>query len=63
MPMGIPVARCGLHRRADLLPGLKPVAFERQRAQNLPPRLDQVEIGGILGLEDELEARMRQGKE
>ena len=43
----IPVGGGCLHGVTDLLPGLKVMAFERQRAQDLPPRFDQVEIGGI----------------
>jgi hypothetical protein len=56
MLMGIPVG-CGcLNRLLDLLPGLKASAFERQRTQDLPPRFDQIEIGRIRGLVDELRA-------
>src|SRR5690348_7803608 len=42
----------------DLGPGLETAALQCQRAQDLPPRLDQVQIGGILGLEHELPARV-----
>src|SRR4051794_20053458 len=42
----------------DLGPSLEATAFQRQRAQDLPPRFDQVQIGRILGLENELPARM-----
>ena len=56
MPMDVPV----LGRRADglaeLLPGLEAAPFECQGAQHLPPRLNQVEVGRVLGLEDELPA-------
>jgi len=58
MLMGIPVGRGCLDRLLDLLPGLKASAFERQRTQDLPPRFDQIEIGCIGGLVDELPARM-----
>ena len=44
----------------DLGPGLEATAFQCQRAQDFPPRLDQVQIGRIFGLEDELPARMGQ---
>src|SRR3954452_5458243 len=44
----------------DLGPGLEAATLQRQRAQDLPPRLDQVEVGGILGLEHELPARVRE---
>src|SRR3954447_25536243 len=42
----------------DLGPGLEAAALQCQRAQDLPPRLDQVQVGGILGLEHELPARV-----
>src|SRR3954465_11739395 len=42
----------------DLGPGLEAAALQRQGAQDLPPRLDQVQVGGILGLEHELPARV-----
>src|SRR6185312_82865 len=42
----------------DLGPGLEAAALECQRAQDLPPRLDQVQVGRIFGLEDELPARV-----
>src|SRR6478672_7587790 len=42
----------------DLRPSLEAAALERQRAQDLPPRLDQVQVGRIFGLEDELPARV-----
>ena len=63
MLMGIPVG-CGcLNRLLDLLPGLKASAFERQRTQDLPPGFDQIEIGRIGGLVDELPARMMDHEE
>ena len=58
--VGVPVGRRSHYGLNDLLPGLKAPALERQRAQHLPPWLDQVEIGGVLGLEDHLPARVRQ---
>src|SRR4051794_7402397 len=42
----------------DLGPGLEAAALQCQRAQDLPPWLDQVQVGGILGLEHELPARV-----
>src|SRR5690348_6719365 len=42
----------------DLRPSLKAAALQRQRAQDLPPRLDQVQVGRVLGLEDELPTRV-----
>src|SRR5215212_5790646 len=47
----------------DLGPGLEAAALERQRAQDLPPRFDQVQVGRVLGLEDELPARVGQSEE
>src|SRR3954447_21432046 len=47
----------------DLGPGLEAVALQRQRAQDLPPRLDQVQVGGIFGLEHKLPARVGQSEE
>src|SRR3954467_13427912 len=44
----------------DLCPSLEAAPFEGQRAQDLPPRLDQVQVGRILWLEDELPARVGQ---
>src|SRR3954447_18549280 len=41
----------------DLGPGLEAAAFEGQRAQDLPPRFDQVQVSRVLGLEHELPAR------
>ena len=48
------------HRLAELLPRLEPTALQRQGAQHLPPRLDQVEVGRVRRLEDELPAGMGQ---
>src|SRR5512141_738988 len=63
MPMGIPVGRSIMDRLADVSPGFETAALLSQRAQCLPPRLDQVQVGGVLGLEDELPALMSQGKQ
>jgi hypothetical protein len=41
--------------RFDLGPGLAAAALRRPGAQGLPPRLDRVEGGRVLGLEDELQ--------
>ena len=56
MLMGIPIGRGCLDCLLDLLPGLKTPAFERQRTQDLPPGFNQIEIGRIRGLIDELRA-------
>ena len=58
--MFIPVGRGGLYGLTDLLPALKPPPLERQRAQDLPPRLDQIEVRSVLGLKDKLPPRMGQ---
>src|SRR5918995_464703 len=59
----IPVGGSAFNRLLDLGPGLEPAAFQSQGAQHLPPGLDQVEIGCILGLEDELPAWMEQAEQ
>src|SRR3954452_20347171 len=47
----------------DLGPSLEAAPLERQRAQDFPPRLDQVQVSRILGLEHELPARVGQSEE
>src|SRR3954453_10550949 len=47
----------------DLRPSLEAAALQCQRAQDLPPRLDQVQVGRVLGLEYELPARVGQSEE
>src|SRR3954468_21820006 len=44
----------------DLVPGLEATACQGERTQHLPPRLDQVEVGGVFRLEHHLPAWMRQ---
>lgn len=61
--VAVPVCGRGLHRRADLRPGREPSSFPRQRAQNLPPRFDQMERGRVGGVKAELPARVRQTPE
>src|SRR5438093_468193 len=63
MTMSIPISRGSFDRLLNFRPRFKAAAFERQRAQRLPPRLDQVEIGGILRLKDEFPTRMLQTKQ
>src|SRR3954469_7824925 len=63
MLMFVPVGGGAFDRLLDLGPGLEPAAFQGQGAEHLPPGFDQVEIGGILGLEDELPARMEQAEQ
>src|SRR3954470_17815136 len=45
----VPVGGRALHRGLDLGPALETPALERQRPEHLPPRLDQVEVGRVLG--------------
>src|SRR3954468_8839775 len=59
----VPVGGSSFDGLLDLGPSLEPAAFQSQGAQHLPPGLDQVEIGRILGLEDELPARMKQAEQ
>src|SRR5260221_6649121 len=63
MAMRVPVGSGSRHRLTDLLPTLKSTPLEGERAQDLPSGLNQVEIGGIRGLEDKFPARMRQREE
>src|SRR3954469_10177886 len=63
MPVIVPVGRGSGARLPDLGPGLETAALQRQRAQHLPPGLDQVQVGGVLGLEHELPARMQQAEQ
>ena len=41
----------------DLIPGLEATPGQGERAQHLPPRLDEVEVGGVFRLEHHLPAR------
>src|SRR6187397_255386 len=59
----VPVRGGPLDGFFDLGPGLEAAPFEGQRAQDLPPRLDQVQVGRVFGLEHELPARVGQSKE
>src|SRR5262249_37798144 len=63
MLVGIPVGRRPACGGRELLPGREAAALERQGPQDLPPGLDQVQVGGIFGLEDELPTRMGQAEE
>jgi len=60
MPMGLPLTDRRLDGLADVGPGLKVSALERKRPQDFPPGLDEVAVGGIDRLEDELPAWMGQ---
>src|SRR5262249_19208646 len=59
MAVLVPVGRRFFDGLADVLPRLEPTPFQRQRAQHLPPRLDQVQVRRVLRLEDELPAGVR----
>jgi hypothetical protein len=59
----VPVGGGAFNRLLDLGPGFEPTTFQGQGAEHLPPWLDQVEICGVLGLEDELPARMEQAEQ
>ena len=59
----IPVGRRLVHRLFNLFPRLETPPFERQRLEGLPPRFNQVQVGGVGGLEDKLPARIGQIEE
>src|SRR3954465_863751 len=59
----VPVGGGAFNRLLDLGPGLEASPFQGQGAQHLPPRLDQVEVGRVLGLKDELPAGMEQAEQ
>src|SRR5450631_2314589 len=63
MTMLIPIHRCFFDGFLDFSPALKTASFECQRFERLPPRLDQVEIGGVRGLKDEFPAWIGQIEE
>src|SRR3954471_21871582 len=58
--VGVPVIGGTLHGLLDLGPCLKATPLQRKRAQHLPPRLQQVQIGGIDRLEHKLPTRVNQ---
>src|SRR3954454_4227075 len=59
----VPVGGGTLDGLLDLGPGVEAPSFEGQRAQHLPPRLDEVQVGRVLRLECELPAWMGQGEQ
>src|SRR3954469_3153152 len=59
----VPVGRGPFDGAPDLDPSVEAASLQGQGAQHLPPGLDQVQVGGVLGLEDELPARMQQGEQ
>src|ERR1700760_2356767 len=58
--VGVPVLGATPPGLLDLGPCIEAPPLQRQRAQHLPPRLQQVQIGGINRLEHELPARVGQ---
>ncbi len=52
--MGVPVDSRGSNRCTDLIPGFKTPTFKSKGPQHFPPRLNQVKVGGILGLKNKL---------
>lgn len=62
MRVAVPVLGTGLNVVAELLPVFEAVPLEGNRAQDLPPRFNQVEIRRSRGKKEELPARMGQGE-
>src|ERR1700748_89009 len=60
MLVGVPVLGGTPHGLLDFGPCIEATPLQRQRAQHLPPRLQQVQIGRIDRLEHELPTRMGQ---
>ncbi len=58
MAMSIPVGGGFFDRTAEFLPGFKATTFERQRAQDLPPSFEEMEVRSVFGLKDKFPARM-----
>ena len=63
VPVLVPVGGGALDGLLDLGPGIEAPPFKDQGAQHLPPRLDEVQVGRVLRLEDELPAWMGQGEQ
>ena len=63
MTVIVPVGRGLVDSRAKVLPGFEAPTFQGERAQDLPPWFNQVQIGGIDGLKDELPAWVCKGEE
>src|SRR5260370_39863048 len=60
MAMRVPVGRRRRNGLTHLVPVRKPSPLEGQRPQDRPPGLNQVQVGGVCGVKDELPARMSQ---
>ena len=58
--VSIPVLRGRFYGLTEVLPRGEATPLQRQRTQHLAPRLDEMEIGGVLRLEGELPAGMGQ---
>lgn len=63
MALRIPIGCSAVGRLGDRILTLEPPACQCKAAQDRPPRLDQAEISGILGLEHHLPARMGEPKQ
>src|SRR5215210_5448428 len=59
----VPVGGGTLDGLLDLGPGVEAPSFEGQRAQHLPPRLNEVQVGRVLRLEHQLPAWVSQSKQ
>src|SRR5687767_14382376 len=59
----VPVGGGLLDRLFDLGPRLEAAALQGEGLEDLPPGLDQVEVGGIGRLEDELPAWVEQAEQ
>src|SRR4051812_11618944 len=59
----IPVLGSPLDGGDNLGPVLEALTRKGQRLEDLPPRFDQVEVGGVFGLEHEFPSRMADHEE
>ena len=63
MAVSIPVGGGACDGLADLVPTLEPPPGQGERAQNFPPRFNEVEIGRVRGLKHHFPARVGQHKQ
>ena len=61
--MSVPISSGGFNRLLNFRPSFKAATFERERAQDFPPWLNEIEICGILRLEGELPPLILQAKQ
>jgi len=61
--VGVPVGGGALDRRTAVRPRLEAAALAGERAERLPPGLDQVAVGSVRGLVDELLGGVAGGEE